>query len=232
MEKSQISKNQKVWDTIAISFDKTRKKPWVQCLDFINRVPKKSTVADIGSGNGRHTIPCAKRFKKVIGIDISKNLLEIIKKKSNELKLSNLHLIHSNAINLPIKDDCCDAVLYIASLHNIKGESNRILSLKEINRILKKEGIALISVWSRWQDKFRKDFLKKWFTQINKEEFGDINIYWNQHGFNIPRFYHLYNKREFLNELKKANLEILEIEEAKIKSKKYPDNFFASVKKI
>jgi alkylated DNA repair protein alkB family protein 8 len=232
MEKSKIFENQEVWDKIAFSFDKTRKKPWVQCLDFIDKLKNDYIVADIGSGNGRHTIPCAKKCNKVIAIDISKNLLKIVKQKANESNLSNIYLIQSDAIKLPINNISCDAVLFIASLHNIKCKINRISSLNEIHRILKKEGIALISVWSRWQDKFRKEFFKKIFTQINKNEFGDIDIYWNQHGLNIPRFYHLYSKREFISELKKANFEILDFKEVKIKSKKYPDNFFAFVKKL
>ena len=232
MEKSKIFENQEVWDKIAFSFDKTRKKPWAQCLDFIDKLKNDYIVADIGSGNGRHTIPCAIKCNKVFAIDISKNLLKIVKQKAHESNLSNIYLIQSDAIKLPIKNISCDAVLFIASLHNIKCKINRISSLNEIHRILKKEGIALISVWSRWQDKFRKEFFKKIFTQINKNEFGDIDIYWNQHGLNIPRFYHLYSKREFISELKKANFKILDFKEVKLKSKKHPDNFFAFVKKL
>jgi len=85
----------------------------------------------------------------------------------------------------------------------------------------------LISVWSRWQDKYRMLFFKKWFTQIGKSEFGDINIYWRQHGLDIPRFYHLYSKKEFLRDIRDAGLEILEMQDVKMYSKKHPDNYFA-----
>jgi ubiquinone/menaquinone biosynthesis C-methylase UbiE len=124
-----------------------------------------------------------------------------------------------------------DAVLYIASLHNIKGKNRRIQSLKEVKRILKKGGKAQISVWSRWQDKFRKQFFKKWFIQTGADEFGDIDIYWRQHGLNIPRFYHLYSKKEFLKDISEAGLELLEIQDVKMYSKKHPDNYFAVLKK-
>ncbi len=232
MNDSNLIQNKKTWDAIAESFDITRRKPWIQCIKFIENLPKNSRVIDIGCGNGRHLIPCAIRCKNVIGIDISKELIRIIKRKSIELKLDNVNLIHSDAVNLPIKNSCIDAALFIASLHNIKKQKNRINSLNEVNRILKEDGKALVSVWSRWQDKFRNDFFKKWFTQFNKNEFGDINIYWKQHGLNIPRFYHLYSKQEFRNDLKKANFDILDLREVKIKSKKHPDNYFALIKKI
>jgi len=219
------------WNAIAKSFDSTRRKPWKECIDFINNLPKTSIVADIGSGNGRHLIPCAKHCKKIIGLDVSKELLEIVKKKVYKNKLNNVELIHSDAVNIPLKDYSIDAVLYIATLHNISERYRRIKSLKEINRILKPSGRAIISVWSRWQDKFRQHFLIRMITQFGRNEFSDIDIYWRQHGLNISRFYHLYSKREFQKDINQAGFEIINLEGKKIHSKKYPDNYFAVIKK-
>jgi alkylated DNA repair protein alkB family protein 8 len=231
MWNDSIGTNEETWDKIAHSFDVTRRKPWQQCIDFINTLSTDAVVADIGCGNGRHLIPCTQRCKKTLGVDISRELLHIAQNKSEENKLYNTTLLHSDVVNLPIKDDAVDAVLYIASLHNIKGKNRRIQSLKEVKRILKKGGKAQISVWSRWQDKFRKQFFKKWFIQTGADEFGDIDIYWRQHGLNIPRFYHLYSKKEFLKDISEAGLELLEIQDVKMYSKKHPDNYFAVLKK-
>jgi len=227
---NNISKNQETWDCIAESFDKTRNKPWKQCIDFINTLKETNLVADIGCGNGRHLALCANQCKLAIGLDISEELLLIAKNKLMEKKLKNAVFLHSDASDLPIKNETIDAVLFIASLHNIKGREKRIQSLRELKRILKKEsGIALISVWSRWQDKYRVLFFKKLFAQISKSDFGDLDIYWRQHGLNIPRFYHLYSKKEFVEDLTKAGLEIEKIESVKLCSKKHPDNYFAIV---
>jgi len=228
---TDFRKAEETWDNIARSFDTTRKNPWPQCLNFIEKIKKLDTIVDIGCGNGRHLIPCAKRCKKAIGIDISRNLLRIVQKKMNNKNIKNIDLIHSNVVHLPIKDGSVDSILFIASLHNIKGKENRIQSLKEINRVLKPNGIALISVWSRWQDKYRKKFIKKWFNQINGSEFGDIDIFWRQHGLNIPRFYHLYSKKEFIHDIEESNLKIIRIDDVKIHSVKKPDNYFILSKK-
>ena len=131
---------------------------------------------------------------------------------------------------MPIKTNTLDGALFIAALHNIKGKNSRINALLELKRVLKKDSVALVSVWSRWQDKYRKEFLKKWFRNLGKNEFGDIDIYWRKHDLNIPRFYHLYSKREFISDLKKAGFEIVEFREARMISKNHPDNFFALVK--
>jgi alkylated DNA repair protein alkB family protein 8 len=220
---------EETWDAIAESFDVTRKKPWNQCIEFINNISKNDIVADIGCGNGRHLIPCARKCSKIIGIDISRNLLNIVKKKLLDENINNVSLFHANMVELPIKKNSIDSVICIASIHNVKGRFQRIQSIKEIFRILRKNGTALISVWSKWQDKYRIYFLKKLFT--HKGEFGDINIYWRQNNLNIPRFYHLYSKREFLKDLTEANFVIDEIVNVKIHSTHSADNFFAKVRK-
>lgn len=231
MWSDHITTTEETWDAIAHSFDITRRKPWEQCIDFINKLPKTAVVADIGCGNGRHLIPCAKHCHKAIGIDISRNLLSIVEKKLKDLNITNTSLHHANVIQLPLNDKSVDAVLYIASLHNVEGRDNRVQSLREVNRILKKDGKALISVWSRWQDKYRKQFFRKWFATLGRNEFGNIDIYWRQTGLDIPRFYHLYSKKEFLRDINEAEFKIIEVQDVKMHSKKYPDNYFALVKK-
>jgi len=221
--------NEQTWDAIAESFDKTRQKPWDQCIDFIKRLPEEYTVVDIGCGNGRHLFPCAKQCERTIGVDISRKLLRIVKNKIRKEQLNKIVLIHSDMINIPIKDESVDAVMCIASIHNIKGKYQRIQSLNEVFRILKKNGIALISVWSRWQDRYRMHFLKQLIKR--EKEFGDIDIYWRQNKLNIPRFYHLYSKGEFLNDLTKASFKIQQIQSVKLHSKLTADNYFAEVKK-
>ncbi len=231
MQDELVKTSQETWDAIAKSFDITRRKPWKQVIDFVEKLPEPSVVADVGCGNGRHFIPCAQHCKKVIGLDISQELLNIVQKKLDENNLRNVNLVHSDIVNMPLENYSVDYVLFIASLHNIKGRDRRIQALREVKRILKKDGEALISVWSRWQDKYRKQFLRKWFTQTGEEEFGDIDIYWKQHGLNIPRFYHLYSKREFTSDLQNAGFKIIDLQEVKLHSTKHPDNYFAIVTK-
>lgn len=224
------NRDEEIWDSIASSFDKTRRKPWEICIDFIVELPEDSIVADLGCGNGRHLIPCAKHCRKAVGLDISGSLLKIIQDKT--IGMDNIELIHGDLKYLPFKDNSFDAILYIASLHNIEGRFNRVRSLREAKRILKKNGIGLISVWSRWQERFQNFFIKKMFKISRSEEFGDITIYWRQNGLNIPRFYHLYSKREFQRDLLDAGLYIEKMKAVKLSSKYHPDNYFAYIKKI
>ncbi|HDO19708.1 MAG TPA: class I SAM-dependent methyltransferase, partial [Thermoplasmatales archaeon] len=116
--------NRDVWEKIAESFDKTRKKPWKECIEFIERLPRESTVADIGCGNGRHLIYCAEQCSKAIGVDISINLLKIAKGKIQNME--NVELINADVLSLPFMDNSIDHILFIATLHNIYGRENRL----------------------------------------------------------------------------------------------------------
>lgn len=216
MTKKRITKTIHTWDTIAESFDKTRKKPWSQCIEYIQKQEKKETIIDLACGNGRHLLPASEIYNHVIGIDISEKLLQIIQNKKQQ---KNIQLIQADIVEIPLKNNIADVVLFIAALHNIEGKNNRIQALKEIKRILKKDGQALISVWSSEQEKFKKDI----------DSNGNINIYWKQDKLNIPRFYHLYSREEFIDDLKKTGLKIIDFKEEKIRTKDKPDNYFAIV---
>jgi ubiquinone/menaquinone biosynthesis C-methylase UbiE len=221
--------NENTWDAIAESFDKTRNKPWPLVMKFINEISHCKIIADIGCGNGRHLISSGKHCENVIGIDISNKMLTIARNNCIKNRVININFINANMENIPLKNDSISAILCIASIHNLKGRDTRIRALKEINRILKIDGKALISVWSRWQDKYRTFFLKKLIHK--KEGFGDIHIHWRQHNLNIPRFYHLYSKREFINDINQSNLKIQHISSVKLNSKFSADNYFAVVQK-
>lgn len=225
--KNHLSNTQHTWDCIANSFDHTRNKPWKQCIEFINTREHNEIGADLGCGNGRHLLPFSKKFQKVIGVDISGKLLTITKEKLMKRKITNTSLIKASLTHLPLQSNSIDSILYIAALHNIKSQSLRLKSLQEIRRILKKNGTGLISVWSRNQPKFQKKIPNQ--KQDDTHEQGDIIIHWRQHKLNVPRFYHLYTKDEFISDIKQAKLNIHYIQEAMLSSKTQPDNYFAIV---
>jgi ubiquinone/menaquinone biosynthesis C-methylase UbiE len=229
MKNDHFKLSEETWNTIAESFDATRKHPWEDVVTFINEASQSDVIADLGCGNGRHIMVCPIRCKKIIGFDLSKQLLNIVQSKVTAGRLTNVDLIHGNLVSIPLKESSVDIVLYIASLHNIKGRGHRITSLKEIKRILNENGRALISVWSREQEQFKDCFSNKGYS--GDKELGDIEIYWNQNKLHEPRFYHLYTKNEFIGDLITSGLIIEKMFGTKIQSKECDDNYFAIVRK-
>jgi tRNA (uracil-5-)-methyltransferase TRM9 len=222
---------QESWDTIADSFHKTRQKPWETCLTFISTLPKDAVVGDFGCGNGRHIIEIARSCKKVIGIDISYNLLRIIHEKIKSYQ--NIDLIHGNLKTLPLQDNSLNAILFIASLHNIPKRINRIQSLCEAFRVLKPGGDMLLSVWNLNKEHINTINDNIDSLNIDKEsiEPGDVFIYWKQEKLHTPRYYHCYNKKEIISEVKKAGFHIDSFQDVQIASKIQPDNYFLTLKK-
>jgi len=207
------------WEKIAKSFDATRQQAWKECIEFINSM--HGTGIDIGCGNGRHLKEMEKRGD-AIGVDIAFNMLLMAKKKVRKATL-----IQANALRLPFHSSTFDYAIFIAALHNIKGRKNRIKALKEMKRVLKKGSLAMLSVWSKWQDRWRRRFmlqaLYKW------HELGDIYVPWKR-GEHAMRFYHLYSMRELKKDVKKAGFEIVKAWSVKKVSKKYADNHFVIVR--
>ena len=134
------------YDLIAKYFAVTRVFTWKWTDNFINTLANNCIILDIGSGNGRnsnyynHIVFC---------IDISNEQL-----KMNNFK-NNLS-IHTNMISIPFKNNSFDSILSIASFHHLKTIEERHSCLKEMNRVLNKNGNILLSIWSINQPKKTK----------------------------------------------------------------------------
>lgn len=209
------------WDAIAIHFDETRNRAWKECEEFVEK--QEGMGLDIGCGNGRH-LKIMEKAGKAVGVDISFKMLEIARKNA-----ANSVLIQSDARYLPFRNEVFDYVLFIASLHNIQGREERIRALNEMRRVMKGNSYGIISVWARWQDRWRWHFLKEFFIRKEKE-FGDIYVPWKR-GVRVDRFYHLYSMRELKKDVKKAGFNIIKAWSVKKASKKHADNHFVIVRK-
>ena len=111
-----------------------------------------------GTGNGKNL----KLNNKIIsiGCDTSIKLLNICRD-------NNLECLASNALNLPFKDESIDACIYIAVLHHLVTEERRLESLKNISRLLKKDGECLVYVWAFEQGIYFNQFEINYTKLIN-----------------------------------------------------------------
>ena len=73
-------------------------------ISFVSKKLKintNSTILDLGCGTLRHSIHLLKKVKKILGVDLSKNMLKIARNKKKKKKLSktNINLKYANVIN-------------------------------------------------------------------------------------------------------------------------------------
>jgi ubiquinone/menaquinone biosynthesis C-methylase UbiE len=96
-------------------------------------------VLDLASGEGYGSDLLAKFSKKVIGIDISTEIIEHAKSKYIR---SNLTFLVGDAVNIPLPDHSIDVFV---SFETIEHHASHPEMMDEIKRVLKPKGILFIS---------------------------------------------------------------------------------------
>ena len=101
------------------------------------------TILDIATGTGDFAIMLAKlNPKKIIGLDLSKGMLDVGIKKVKEKNLDGLiEMVLGDSENLPFKDNSFDAVTVGFGVRNFE---NLDKGLQEILRVLKPKGVFVI----------------------------------------------------------------------------------------
>jgi ubiquinone/menaquinone biosynthesis C-methylase UbiE len=111
-------------------------------LPYVNKGDK---ILDLCCGTGTLTILLSKLLYsdcKIIGVDISRGQIAQAQKKLGNNR-ENLTFKVMDAKSLNFKDENFNIVVISAALHEMD-KNERINVLREINRVLKKEGIFLI----------------------------------------------------------------------------------------
>ena len=132
-------------------------------IDFIvNKVSINDTVLDLGCGYGRVAIELAKNVKKIIGIDISQDNIELAKNLHQHIDNLEFYKMNAAALNFPA--DMFDVTICIQNGISAFNEDPYLL-VAEALRVTKKGGVLLFSTYSDkiWQDRLH------WF-QIQADE--------------------------------------------------------------
>jgi len=132
-----------VYDKIAAHFASTREKPWPNVVRFLESLDANSLVCDVGCGSGRYLR--ARSDICMVGCDRSSSLVSICDSKHPLVAVCD-------GLTLPWKSGHFDACICIAVIHHYFTEDRRKLAVREVLRILKAGGRALVYVWAAEQD--------------------------------------------------------------------------------
>ncbi|NWG09560.1 MAG: methyltransferase domain-containing protein [Nitrososphaerales archaeon] len=133
------------------SFLDSRLRKTVQPPDGIIKgsgIREGMTVMDLGCGPGTYTIDVARsvgKDGKVYAIDIQKKMIEKLEKKLERKENNDIVNVVpkvAGAYDLPFPDDSLDLVYMISVLEEIPDKDR---ALREVHRVLKKNGILSIS---------------------------------------------------------------------------------------
>ncbi|CAM9588239.1 unnamed protein product [Bubo scandiacus] len=165
MEASKLEQEyvHKVYEEIATHFSSTRHSPWPQIVEFLRSLPKGSIVADVGCGNGKYLGINEDLY--MVGCDRSKKLVDICGEK-------NFQAFVCDALSVPIRSGSCDACISIAVIHHFSTAERRLATIRELARLLRPGGMALIYVWAMEQEykNQKSKYLKEKNGSKDKEE--------------------------------------------------------------
>ncbi len=152
-KESNLGKKQqvtKMFDTISEDYDGLNRVisfgidiKWRKRVVALVKKQQPSTVLDIATGTGDLAISLVKTgAKKIIGLDISKGMLEVGKQKVAKKGLQNvIDLQLGDSENLPFKNDEFDAITVAFGVRNFE---NLEKGLSEIYRVLKPGGAFVV----------------------------------------------------------------------------------------
>lgn len=97
-----------------------------------------------GCGNGKYLGVNPQIYK--LGSDICSELVTIAASRGHEVAVCD-------CLNLPYRSNQFDAAICIAVVHHLSTEERRVAALRELMRIVRPGGEALVYVWAMEQEK-------------------------------------------------------------------------------
>lgn len=204
-----VKKTKEDYCKIAQAFSKTRQWIWPELLDYLNSVKKGERILDFGCGNARLVEFFQDKGIDYMGLDFCENFIEKAKEKYNA---KSIRFIVGDVLNAPLPDASFDKIFSIAVLHHIPSQKLREQFFTEIKRLLKKDGIAVITVWNLHQRKYLPYYVKSIINKLfgkYKMDWGDVLIPWKEgQGTPIQRYVHIFGEKELIFLAEKAGLQV------------------------
>ncbi len=188
------------WDPA--DYDKSSSAQFKWAMDLLSKLELSGdeSVLDIGCGDGKITAEIAARVPRghVLGIDLSKEMVEFARNKYPKHDYRNLAFQQKDASQLDFQDEF-DVVVSFACLHWVK---DHIPVLEGIRLSLRTPGRILLQFGGK---RNAGEILDITEDLIRTDEWS---VYFQ--GFNFP--YHFYGAEEYRGWLKQAGLKAKRVE--------------------
>lgn len=106
-------------------------------IETLRKYCGDNVVLDFGCGTGIYTLKAKEYTDFILGLDLNQQYLGYIKRRSREMGL-----VRADAYNIPLKRGVVDVVVSTFLLEYV----DRVTVLKELNEILRPDGICIIAV--------------------------------------------------------------------------------------
>lgn len=118
-------------------YQRARPQPPAVIVEFLHQLTRRrklELVVDLGCGTGVSTLPWCDRAERVIGLDLSREMVEFASRKAAR---PNITYVQGNSDCTGLPGGCADIVTCSSAIHWMEPRSG----FHEINRILKPGGV-------------------------------------------------------------------------------------------
>jgi ubiquinone/menaquinone biosynthesis C-methylase UbiE len=160
---------------------------------LLKNISEGSEVLDLGCGEGRNMETISRRTSRVTGVDNDENAVQLA--RGRFLENPDVCLVCGGITELPFQDESFDMVTLSIVLGNL--DQQKEAALKEIVRILKKDGIFLVSVFAETASEERMKIYRRVGVKIN--EVSDQGKFVMEDGKIISEQFSLEEMRDMLS---------------------------------
>ncbi|KPJ72809.1 hypothetical protein AMJ52_05070 [candidate division TA06 bacterium DG_78] len=176
----------KYWDKEAKSYNEEVEKhrnryyELVECIIDLMNPKKTDVIMEIGAGTGAVSLLLAPKVKKIIAVDISKEMLRIAKEKAAKAGVDNIEFVRGT-FHKPNIAEKVDIIVTIDSLHCTTNGNYKKRAIEIMHGYLKNEGKVFLEdemiVYDQKILKRRVDQIVRYLVKLTRKsdkEFRDV----------------------------------------------------------
>jgi ubiquinone/menaquinone biosynthesis C-methylase UbiE len=176
----------KYWDKEAKSYDEEVQKnrdryyKLVECIIDLTAPKKSDVIMELGAGTGLVSVLLAPKVKKIIAVDVSKEMLKIAKEKATEAGINNIEFVRGT-FHEPNIAEKVDIIVTIDSLHCTADGNYKKRAIQIMHDHLKDEGKVFLEdemiVYDQEILKERADQIVQYLAKLSErsdKEFQDV----------------------------------------------------------
>jgi ubiquinone/menaquinone biosynthesis C-methylase UbiE len=149
-------------------------------LDAFGDSPRRILDVCVGTAASSLLVAGHNPQNRILGIDISDQMLAVARRKIAQNKLSNIEVKNMSATALQLEDDTFDGVMISFALHEFERETREKV-LREATRVLKPGGAFCVLDFARQDSRLNRAFLAAWAT-FEPPCFADfLSLDWRVH---------------------------------------------------
>ena len=156
-------RSQNYFESVAGDWERIRKSYFddrVTSLAIEKLLPRNLVLADIGCGTGSLTFELARFAHRVVGVDLSNEMLRRARAIAKERALGNVEFRQGDALQLPLDARSVDAAFCVMVLHFLPDPA---YAVKELCRIVGPGGsVILVDLVEHKQEWMREQMTHRW----------------------------------------------------------------------